>query len=101
MPHLDHRQWHNIYIYDSENHDRKLGGLWAGESFTNAYLYSMVETICLFTDTFTLNNATGKLVRRDGQNLQTGKYYVVTDGKSLVCFGHSKLIASYRNNHRN
>jgi len=32
--------------------DTLLGGLWISEGIANANLYSVVEIICIFTDTF-------------------------------------------------
>ena len=62
-----------------------------GEHYiTNANLYSMLEIICSFTDTFTLDNNNGQLVERDGQQLQPGNYYIATNGR----FGILQLLAA-------
>ncbi|KAG0637274.1 hypothetical protein HOY80DRAFT_1084848 [Tuber brumale] len=84
MPRLDRSTWHNIHIYASENRQTVLGGLWTAGGITNANLYSMVEIICLFSDTFDLRNESEQLVERDEQQLQPGNYYIVTNGSITV-----------------
>ena len=60
------------------------GGLWAADGITNENLYSMLEIICSFTDTFTLHDNSEQLVERDGQKLQPGNYYIVSNGNSFL-----------------
>jgi len=79
-PPTDRSAWRDTYIYASDSRDTMLGGLWASESITNANLYSMLEIICSFTNTFHLYNDRKQLVGRDGQQLQPGNYFVVTNG---------------------
>jgi len=67
MPPFDHSAWHDTKIYTSTNSDKILAGLWAAEGITNQNLYSMLEIICSFTDTFTLNDNNKQLLERDGQ----------------------------------
>jgi len=50
------------------------------------HLYSVLEVFCCFTGTFELHDDREQLVERDGQPLQPGNYYVVTNGRSLLCF---------------
>ncbi|KAG0134054.1 hypothetical protein HOY82DRAFT_638865 [Tuber indicum] len=84
MPPLDHSLWHDTFIYSSDNRDEKLGGLWAGSTFTNDNLYSMVEILCFFTDTFDIHDEGGQLVGRDGGQLRAGNYFIVTCGSITV-----------------
>lgn len=86
MPPVDRSAWRNTYIYASGNRDTVLGGLYAAEGITKANLYSMLEIFCCFTDTFELQDDREQLVERDRQPLQPGNYYIVTNGKSLLCF---------------
>ena len=90
MAPVDRSAWHDNIIYASDNRDKPLGGLCAAEGITNANLYSMLEIICSFTDTFTLHNNNGQLVERDGQQLQPGNYYIATNGR----FGILQLLAA-------
>jgi len=53
-PPTDRLAWRDTHIYASDSRDTMLGGLWASEGITNANLYSMLEIICFFTDTFHL-----------------------------------------------
>ncbi|KAG0639122.1 HNH endonuclease-domain-containing protein [Tuber brumale] len=84
MPHLDHSQWHDTFIYASDNRAVRLGGLWAGESFTNANFYSMLEVLCFFSDTFDVHDDSEQLVDRNEEQLQPGNYYIVTSGPITV-----------------
>ena len=70
-------------IYASDSLYTLLGGLWIAEGTTNANLYSMLEIICIFSDTFDLQLHGGPLIKRDSSQLQPGNYFVVTNGKSL------------------
>jgi len=79
-PPLDRSAWRDTNIYSSNNRDKALGGLWVAEGITNANLYSMIEIFCFFTDTFSLQNDSERLVERDEQKLQPGNYYIVTNG---------------------
>jgi len=84
-PPTDRSAWRDTYIYASDSRDTMLGGLWASEGITNANLYSMLEIFCFFTDTFHLYDDRKQLVGRDGQQLQPGNYFVVTNGRFLHC----------------
>jgi len=86
MPPADRLAFRDTYIYASDRLDTMLGGLWASEGITNANLYSMLEIFCFFTDTFHLHDDRKQLVGRDGQQLQPGNYFVVTNGRLLHFF---------------
>ncbi|PUU82145.1 hypothetical protein B9Z19DRAFT_1075639 [Tuber borchii] len=75
---------HNTFIYSSDDLNVLLGGLWVAEGITNANLYSMMEIICIFSDTFDLQHHRGPLVERDNSQLQPGDYFVVTNGSITV-----------------
>ncbi|PUU75871.1 hypothetical protein B9Z19DRAFT_1089387 [Tuber borchii] len=76
--------WRNTHIYASDDRDTALGGLWVAEGITNTYLYSMVEIFCIFTDTFGLQDDSGRLVGRDEQPLRPGNYYIITNGSITI-----------------
>ena len=91
LPHEACRSvWRNAHIYATNGHDSLIGGLWVAEGMTNTNLYSMVEIICTFTDTFDLryNTVGGPLVERNQSPLQRGTYFIVTNGRSFLCFSH-------------
>ncbi|KAG0639261.1 hypothetical protein HOY80DRAFT_1016005 [Tuber brumale] len=83
-PPTDRSLWRDTYIYASDSRDTMLGGLWASEGITNANLYFMLEIFCFFTDTFHLHDDRKQVVERDGQQLQPGNYFVVTNGSVRV-----------------
>jgi len=92
MPPLDRSAWRNTYIYASNNRSTVLGGLWASEGVTNADLYSMLEVFLAFTDTFDLCDSGDQLVKRDGEPLQYGNYYIVTAGRLLFALITSQYL---------
>ena len=96
IPILDRSAWRNTYLYASNNHATALGGLYAAEGTTNSNLYSMLEVFCCFTDTFELHDDRGWLIERDGQQLQPGNYYIVTNGRFLLSFNHQPLLTQNR-----
>ena len=86
MPPTNRSSFRNVFIHDSKNPDAILGGLWAANGITNATLYSMVETFCSIKDTYCLHDGSEKVVQRDAQQLQPGRYFIVTNGRFLHCF---------------
>ena len=84
MPTADRSAWRDTFIYSSDNHATIIGGLWASEGITHANLYSMIGTFCSFSDTFDLYKEGERLVERDLQQLQPGKYYIVTNGRFFL-----------------
>ncbi|KAG0133617.1 hypothetical protein HOY82DRAFT_590704 [Tuber indicum] len=84
MAPIDRSAWRDTYIYSSDNRASVIGGLWTAPGITNANLYSMVEIFCIFTNSFVLHDDSEQLVERDGQQLQPGKYYIVTKGSVSV-----------------
>jgi len=79
-PARDRSAWHDTTIYSSEDQNTALAGLWAAYGISNGDLYKMLEVICVFSDTYFLQNTTGKFVERDGNQVLAGDYYIVTDG---------------------
>ena len=84
MESADRNDDRNTFIYDFNHRDTLLGGLWIVEGITNANLYSMVEIICVFTDTFELRDNNELLVERNGEPLQPGNYFIASHGRSLL-----------------
>jgi len=77
----------NAFIYDSKNCGGVvLGGLWVTQGIPNANLYLIVENFCSINDMYCLHDESEKVVERDAQQLQLGKYPVVTNGRFLHCF---------------
>ncbi|PUU81425.1 hypothetical protein B9Z19DRAFT_1113409 [Tuber borchii] len=76
--------WRDTHIYASDSRDTVLGGLWAAEGITHTCLYSMVGILCIFTDTFVLQDDSQRLVERDEQPLQPGNYYIITNGSITI-----------------
>ena len=68
------RAGRDTFIYDSSHRDALLGGLWITEGIANAILYSRVDIICIFTDTFDIHDNNEQLVERDEKPLQPGNY---------------------------
>jgi len=83
--------WRNAHIYASDDCETVLGVLWVAEGVINTCCYSMVETLCIFTDTFNLQDDSQRLVGRDEQPPLPGNYYIITNGRSSPCFGHQLL----------
>ena len=78
----------NTFVYAAENPGTVLGGLWATPGVTNANFHSMLEIICVLSDTFELHDQNGQLVEQDENQLQPGNYYIATNGRSLMYFHH-------------
>ncbi|KAG0634689.1 hypothetical protein HOY80DRAFT_911835 [Tuber brumale] len=76
----DRSGWRDTFIYSSRDRTTVIGGLWTAKGITNANLYSMVEIVCIFSETFVLHDDNEQLIESDGQQLQPGKYYIVTHG---------------------
>jgi len=92
MAPVNRSAWRNAFIRDSKNRTTILGGLWAANGITNADLYSMFEIFCSISDTYHLHDDNEQVVARDGQQLQPGNYYVVSNGRFLHCFHHWPLL---------
>ncbi|KAG0642777.1 hypothetical protein HOY80DRAFT_1035529 [Tuber brumale] len=75
--------WRDTFIYSSDDRNTVLGGLLASEGMSNRDLYSIVEIICIFTDTFHIQDDRG-LVENDAYALTPRDYYIVTDGSITV-----------------
>ncbi|KAG0643605.1 HNH endonuclease-domain-containing protein [Tuber brumale] len=84
MSSADRSAWRNTFLYDSNNRDTVLGGLWATPGITNANLYSMLEIFCLFSNTFELYDEDGQSVGKDEAQLLAGNYYIVTEGTIIL-----------------
>ncbi|PUU75492.1 hypothetical protein B9Z19DRAFT_1102938 [Tuber borchii] len=83
-PPINRTAYRNLFIYDSDNHDTVLGGLWVAEGVTNTNLYSMADILCIFTNAFDLQDDKQCLVERNEQPLRPGNYYIVTNGSISV-----------------
>ncbi|KAG0123258.1 hypothetical protein HOY82DRAFT_674012 [Tuber indicum] len=77
---VDRSTIRNTFLYTSDDRDTQLGGVYASPGITNDNFHSMVEIICLFSDTFELCDDNGQLVGRDDKQLQPGDYYIATNG---------------------
>ena len=88
MPSADRSAGRNVHIYDANDPDTVLGGLYITNGITNANLYSMVEIIFLFSNDYFLRDEGGNTILKDGHPLQPNRYYIVTQGRFL----HSYMI---------
>ncbi|KAG0133747.1 hypothetical protein HOY82DRAFT_584337 [Tuber indicum] len=77
---VDRSAMRNTFIYAADNRDALLGGLWATPGITHSNFHSMLEIICVFSDTFELRDDNGQFVERDEEQLQPGSYYIATNG---------------------
>jgi hypothetical protein len=73
----------NVHIYDTNDPDTVLGGLYVNNGVTNANFYSMVETIIFFSNDYFLRDEGSNTILRDDHPLQPNKYYIVTQGRFL------------------
>ncbi|PUU75870.1 hypothetical protein B9Z19DRAFT_1151983 [Tuber borchii] len=72
--------YRNTYIYNAEDRETALGGLYATGELTYSNLYSLVRIICVFDSKFHLEDETGTVMRCDQYEITPGKYYIVTTG---------------------
>ena len=85
----------NPFIYDSKNSGGAVsGGLSVVKGITNANLYLIVEIFCSIKGTYCLHNESEKVVQRDAQRLQPGKYFLVTNSRFLHCFHDQHLLTA-------
>ena len=96
IPPVDRSTIRDTFLYAFDDRDTQLGGLYTSPGITNDNFHSMVEMICLFSDTFELCDENGQLVQRDDEQLQSGNYYIVTNGGSLLCSGEGENIGTCR-----
>lgn len=71
----------NVHIYNPNDPATELGGLVLTNGITNGNFYSMVEIICIFDRDYFIRDEGGATIQRDDHPLQTGNYYVLTNGK--------------------
>ena len=85
MPRVPFR-FRDTYIYGTDG-KTIIGGLLASTGITNANLYFIVELFCTFSEFYQLQHKTVegafKIVEKDENQLKTGDYYIVTDGRSF------------------
>jgi hypothetical protein len=60
----------NVHIYNANDPDTALGGLYVNIGVTNANFYSMVEIIFIFSSDYFLRDAGGNTILRDDNPLQ-------------------------------
>ena len=75
--------WWNVHIYNADDTDTVLGGLFVDKGTTNANFYSMVEILVIFSGTFFLRDEGDTQIEKDNHLLQPGKYYIVATGRFL------------------
>jgi len=80
VPSSERSAYRNLFIYDSDNRDTVLGGLFISPGMTNINLYSWVEIICIFRAPFTIQYDNQQPVPADENALTPGNYYIVTSG---------------------
>lgn len=79
MPAANRSAGRNVFIYDSKDPTKVLGGLVLTNGVTNANFYFMIEILFIFTTTFELQlNEADATIPRNGDPLQAGNYYIIT-----------------------
>lgn len=86
----------NTFVYAAENPGTVLGGLSVTPGITNANFQSMLEIVCVFSDSFELYNQNGQLIEKDENQLQPDNYYIVTNGRYLLFFHHQESLTPNR-----
>jgi len=88
MP-VAHSAVRDTFFYASDHCDTLLGGLYS-PGMTNNNFHSIVQMVCVISDTFELRDDNGLRVERDDEQLRPGNYYIATNGRSflLVYFHH-------------
>jgi len=81
MPAGDRALDRDVFIYDAKDPDKVLGGLILTNGVTNANFYSMVEIMIIFSGGFSLLDGSGIKIKRNDDPLQTGNYFIDSDGK--------------------
>jgi len=97
MPPLDRTPWHDTFFYVSNKPDKPVASLWAAKGISNINLHAMLEMICCFTDDYDLYDKEEELLERDGVQLQSGNYYIVTNGmlfSALAIGSNSQQVGS-------
>ncbi|PUU83146.1 hypothetical protein B9Z19DRAFT_1039877 [Tuber borchii] len=80
IPPADRSTIRDAFLYASDDPNSLLGGLFTSPRISNDIFYSMVEIICVITDTFEIRDNNGQLIERDDDQLQPGSYYIATNG---------------------
>jgi hypothetical protein len=83
MPPINRSAGRNVHIYGSNDPDTVLGGLVLTPGVTNANFYSMAEILFIFQTTFFLRDEGKTKIEKDDHPLQSGKYYIVSDGRYI------------------
>ena len=84
----------DVHLYDAKDRETILGGLELNSGVTNANFYSMVEIFISFESDYVLLDEATVQVPRNGDPLQTGCYFIMTEGMypQPSCLGKPKLI---------
>ena len=91
MPPIDRSGGRNVYIYDAENPTVVLGGLILSNGVTNANLYSMLDIFIVYEESFSpedeepflLQDEEGTRIEKNNDQLQPGKYYIISISRFL------------------
>ncbi|KAH0538233.1 hypothetical protein FGG08_005152 [Glutinoglossum americanum] len=78
----------NVFIYDADNPAEPLGGFVLTAGMTNADLHLIMGMVCVLYSNYYIMDGlvygTNKRIPSDGEELQPGKYYVLTNGYITV-----------------
>jgi len=73
----------DTFFYASDDRDTLPGGLYA-PGITNDNFHSIVQMVCVISDTFERRDDNGLRVERDDEQLGPGNYYIATNGRSFL-----------------
>ena len=68
-------------VYADPSRKRLLARLGTTSHIPYCNIYSLIDTVCVFSQKYQLMNAQGELVKRDDDQLEPGEYFISTSGK--------------------
>jgi hypothetical protein len=83
MPSTNRSAGRNVHIYNANEPNTVLGGLYVNDGVTNANFYSMLDFIFIFSGEYLLRDGDGNKILKDSNPLQPNKYYIVTQGRFI------------------
>lgn len=85
MPPINRSAGRNIHIYDGNDTETVLGGMFLTAGVTNSNFYAMAGVLFIFSSSFFLRIENGTKIERDEQPLLPGKYFIVSDSQFMNC----------------
>lgn len=66
----------NVFIYNAEDRDTRLGGLILNNGITNCNFYSMISILCILESSPVLRDEHDIVVEPNNDQLKPGSYYL-------------------------